>query len=67
MRTSGTGEGKRVAIRPSDEVVEYLDDLVAIGIHGKTRSEVAKALVQESIAQLIKDEFLKLRTPERKK
>lgn len=47
--------------------MEYLDDLVAIGIHGKTRSEVAKALVQESIAQLIKDEFLKLRTPERKK
>ncbi len=51
----------RINIRPSDEVLEYLDDLVKIGIYGKTRTEVAKTLVYQQIERLIKERILVLR------
>ncbi len=60
-----SNDAKRVYVRPSDEMVRYLDDLVGIGIHGKTRSEVAKTLLQSSVERLIKDGLLKLRTSSR--
>ncbi len=53
----------RVDIRPSAEVAAYLDDLVALGIHGKTRSEVARALVGYEIERLIREGLLKIRAP----
>lgn len=50
----------RITINTSSEIASYLDDLVAIGIHGKTRAEVAERLVSTSVQQLIKDGLLKL-------
>lgn len=54
-------KGTRVNIRATKEVVEYLDDLARIGIHGKTRTEVAKILISNAVERLIKEGFLKLR------
>ncbi len=54
----GTAE---VKIRASDEAASYLDQLVEIGLHGKTRSEVANSLVNEQIRSLITQGILKLR------
>ena len=51
----------RVDIRPSEEIAAYLDQLVAIGIHGKTRSEVARILVGYEIERLLREGILKLR------
>lgn len=50
----------RVTINTSAEVAAYLDDLVGIGIQGKTRAEVAERLVSGAVQQLIKDGLLKL-------
>jgi hypothetical protein len=50
----------RVTINTSAEIAAYLDDLVGIGIQGKTRAEVAERLVSTAVQQLIKDGLLKL-------
>ena len=50
----------RITINSSAAIASYLDDLVRIGIHGKTRAEVAERLVSTSVQQLIKDGLLKL-------
>jgi hypothetical protein len=54
----------RIYIRPSTEVEAYLQDLVTVGIHGKTKSEVAKTLISNQIERLIKDGILQLRRPD---
>ena len=51
----------RIDIRPSQEIGAYLDQLAGIGIHGKTRSEVARTLVGYEIERLVRDGILKLR------
>jgi len=51
----------RVDIRPSEEIAAYLDQLATMGIHGKTRSEVARTLVGYEIERLIREGILKLR------
>ena len=58
----GDAEGTRINVRASEEVVAYLDELAQIGIHGKTRTEVAKTLISVGVERLIRDGFLKLRT-----
>lgn len=50
----------RITINTSTEMAAYLDDLVSIGIQGKTRAEVAERLVSAAVQQLIKDGLLKL-------
>lgn len=50
----------RVTINTSAEVAAYLDDLVSIGIHGKTRAEIAERLISKEIERLIKDGMLRL-------
>jgi len=53
----------RVDIRISEEVAAYLDQLTLIGIHGKTRSEVARTLIGYEIERLIREGIVKLREP----
>lgn len=50
----------RITINTSSEIAAYLDDLVGVGIQGKTRAEVAERLVSAAIQQLLKDGLLKL-------
>ena len=59
---NGTGTAK-ISISTSTEVAAYLDDLAAVGIHGKTRSEVAKTLVGYEIERLVRERILTLRIP----
>jgi phage replication-related protein YjqB (UPF0714/DUF867 family) len=54
-------ETTEILIRPSTEIASYLDNLAAIGIHGKTRAEVAKTLVGSGIERLIREGILRLR------
>ena len=42
---------------------KYLDDLVELGLHGDTRSDVARALLTSQLERLIKDGFLELKKP----
>jgi hypothetical protein len=51
----------RIYISPSAELAGYLNELARIGIHGKTKSEVANALISREIERLIKEGILKLR------
>ncbi len=57
---AGKNENKRVAISASPEIMNYLDELASIGIHGKTPTEVAKSLVSNEIERLIREGILKL-------
>jgi len=52
----------RVFVTPSPEITAYLDDLVKLGIHGRTRSEVAKTLIGREVERLIREGFLKVRS-----
>jgi hypothetical protein len=51
----------RIYISPSVELAGYLNELARIGIHGKTKSEVANALISREIERLVKEEILKLK------
>lgn len=59
------GSAKRqtgsIHVRPSSEVIAYLDDLAKIGIHGKTPSEVAKTLIGNEIERLVREGVLTIR------
>ena len=58
-------DSSRVALRPSSQVVMYLDELVEIGIYGKTRTEVVDGMVSREIERLIRDGVLKLHSKPR--
>lgn len=51
----------RLTFSPSAEVVAYVDDLVYLGIYGKSRADVVNSLVVREIERLIKEQFLHLR------
>lgn len=52
---------KRIYITPSAEIMAYLDELAEIGIHGKTRSEVAKTFVGTEVERMIREGIITLR------
>lgn len=60
-RSPNENETSRISIRPSAEVGAYLDELAVIGIHGKTRSEVAKTLLGNEIERLVREGVLHIR------
>ncbi len=41
----------------------YLGDLSDLGLHGDCRSDVARTLLRREVERLIKEGFLKLRSP----
>ena len=53
----------RIDIRVSSQIATYLGDLVALGIHGSTPSEVAKHFVENEVERLIKERILTIRKP----
>lgn len=53
---------QRVNLRVSPSVYAYLGDLVELGIHGETPTDVARVLLINQLERLIKDGFLKMRT-----
>jgi len=55
-----------ILIRPSAEVAFYLDELASIGIHGKTRAEVAKTMVGTEVERLIREGIVRLRKTPKK-
>lgn len=55
-------DGVRCDIRPSSEQAAYLDDLVRIGLYGRTRTEVARYLVVQGLERLVQAGILKLRS-----
>ena len=55
------GDLPKITIRPSSEIDRYLGELARIGIHGKTKAEVAKTLVAHEVERLIKEGILTLR------
>jgi hypothetical protein len=59
----GNGEDVvRCDIRPTPEQAAYLDQLIETGLHGKTRTEVARFLVIKGLETLVQQGILKLRT-----
>jgi hypothetical protein len=50
----------RCDIRPTAEQAAYLDQLVATGLYGKTRTEVARYIVIKGLEGFIERGFLKL-------
>lgn len=51
----------RVNIRTSPEITDFLEQLADIGVHGKTKSEVAKTLISNEIERLIREGMISLR------
>jgi len=54
-------ENSRLNIRSTPEVLGFLDQVVEIGIYGKTRSEVAKSLIAIEIERLIREGLISLK------
>ncbi len=67
MARAALGKLGKVVIRPSSEIELYLQELADIGIHGKTKAEVAKALVQNEVERLVRERFIELRGRRRPK
>ena len=63
MMAKKTPEGARLNIRISSMLHAYLGDLSDLGLHGGTRSDVARTLLAREVERLIKEGFLKLRSP----
>lgn len=53
--------GERLNLRIPPQLLEYLQELADLGIHGDTRSDVARTLLTYEIERLIRENFLKLR------
>ena len=62
-RVRNASAGATIHVRTSAEVAGYLEDLSVIGIHGKTKSEVAKTLIGQGVENLIKAGLLSVRHP----
>ncbi len=62
-RPTNGDDGVRCDIRPSSDQATYLDDLVRIGLYGKTRTEVARYLVVQGLERLVQAGILPLRRP----
>jgi hypothetical protein len=60
-RRRNENDTSRISIRPSTEVAAYLDQLAEVGIHGKTRSEVARTLVGNEVERLVREGILQIR------
>jgi hypothetical protein len=58
-----TAEVERLNIRMSPVLHAYLGDLSDLGLHGDCRSDVARTLLGREVERLIKEGFLKLRSP----
>ncbi|MFW2371866.1 MAG: hypothetical protein ACN4GM_01995 [Gammaproteobacteria bacterium] len=52
---SKESENYRINIRSTSEVCAFLDQIIDIGIYGKTRSEVAKSLIAIEIERFIRE------------
>lgn len=60
-RPTNGDDGFRCDIRPSAEQAAYLDDLVRIGLYGRTRTDVARYLVVQGLERLVQAGILTLR------
>lgn len=47
-----------VQVRTTPQVAGYLDQLLAIGLYGKSRAEAAEAVISRWIEQAIKEGYL---------
>jgi hypothetical protein len=48
----------RIYLRPSSGILEYIDQLAELGVHGQTPTEVAEGLIGREVERLIKEDFL---------
>jgi hypothetical protein len=54
-------DGIRCDLRPSADQAAYLDEVVKLGLYGKTRTEVARYLVVQGLERLVHAGILKIR------
>jgi hypothetical protein len=65
MEDADDSGGKRIYFTPSNEVLQYIDQLKARGVHGKTRPQIVERLIGNEIERLIREGFLTLKRPAR--
>jgi hypothetical protein len=53
--------GERLTIRAPRQLCVYLDELVLFGLHGDTRSDVARILLTNEVERLIREGFLRIK------
>ena len=53
----------RIAVHVSQQMSDYIDALVAVGLHGRTPPEVATQLIGRQLENLLKDGILKKTDP----
>ena len=57
-RKKNVAVSSRLSLRVTPSIRAYLDDLVKIGVHGKTQHEVANHLISREIERLLIEKFL---------
>ena len=58
---TGDPKTEQISITLSVRVVELLEELADLGVHGTSRGEVARALISARLEQLASDGLIKLR------
>ena len=58
-RPKSQNETRKVHPTLSEQMLDFLDDLIAIGNYGNSRSEVARYLIQRGIDDLLRNNVLR--------
>jgi hypothetical protein len=60
---AGDGKTEQISVTLSTRVVELLQELADLGIHGTSRGEVARTLISAKLEQLAADGLITLKPP----
>jgi len=60
-RGANNADSRRIQIRVTPQLADYLEELAKLGIHGGSAAEVAKYFVQAGVERMMKDRILTIR------
>jgi hypothetical protein len=49
-----------LTVRVSERLADYIDAVVAVGVHGSTTAEVARKFIENEVERLIREGLIKV-------